>query len=188
MPVHDRSRSDQDERFGPPGPERSQHNHRTACAGQSVDGEVVARAEPAIADGEPGFQGRVLRELKALTIHPRRCRSDTIMARILSELSEFSFSPSHSFCRCTTLRPVFREVNENVWPGTPVASSSVCSSCAICCAVRGSRAGTRDFETVPICATLKETEHDSVPQPYQNARIRKSPWPKTAASVPEAGS
>jgi len=35
------------------------------------------------------------------------------------------------------------------------------------CAVRGSRAGTRDFETVPICATLKETEHDSVPQPYQ---------------------
>jgi hypothetical protein len=25
---------------------------------QSIDGEVVARAEPAIADGEPGFQGR----------------------------------------------------------------------------------------------------------------------------------
>src|SRR5215831_5312846 len=30
------------------------------------------------------------RERKELTIHPRRCRSDTIMARILSELSEFS--------------------------------------------------------------------------------------------------
>src|SRR6516162_7466333 len=39
------------------------------------------------------------RERKELTIHPRRCRSDTIMARILSELSEFSFAPSHSFCR-----------------------------------------------------------------------------------------
>src|SRR5467141_1595862 len=31
---------------------------RTVCTGQSIDGEVVARAEPAIADGEPGFQGR----------------------------------------------------------------------------------------------------------------------------------
>ena len=31
---------------------------RTACAGQLIDGEVVARAEPAIADGEPGSRGR----------------------------------------------------------------------------------------------------------------------------------
>src|SRR4029077_20978442 len=31
---------------------------RTACAGQSIDGEVVARAETAIADGEPGSRGR----------------------------------------------------------------------------------------------------------------------------------
>ena len=31
---------------------------RTACAGQSIDGEVVARAEPAIGDGEPGSRGR----------------------------------------------------------------------------------------------------------------------------------
>src|SRR5205807_2863896 len=30
---------------------------RTACAGQSIDGEAVAPAEPAIADGETGFQG-----------------------------------------------------------------------------------------------------------------------------------
>jgi len=28
------------------------------CAAQSIDGEVVARAEPAIADGEPGSLGR----------------------------------------------------------------------------------------------------------------------------------
>ena len=34
---------------------------------------------------------RSSRERKELTIHPRRCRSDTIMARILSEPSEFSF-------------------------------------------------------------------------------------------------
>src|SRR5271167_1540697 len=42
------------------------------------------------------------RELKALTNQPRKCRSDAIIARILSEKSESSFSPSHSFCRCTT--------------------------------------------------------------------------------------
>src|SRR5215472_15839975 len=42
------------------------------------------------------------RERKELTIHRRRCRSHTIMARILSELSEFSFALSHSFCGCTT--------------------------------------------------------------------------------------
>src|SRR6516164_6007479 len=34
---------------------------------------------------------RSSRERKELTIHPKRCRSDTIMARILSQLSEFSF-------------------------------------------------------------------------------------------------
>src|SRR5664279_3917391 len=31
---------------------------RTACAGRSIDGEVVARVKPAIADAEPGFRGR----------------------------------------------------------------------------------------------------------------------------------
>src|SRR6267378_7805586 len=45
---------------------------------------------------------RSSRERQALNIQPRKCRSDTIIARILSELSEFSSSPSHSFCRCTT--------------------------------------------------------------------------------------
>src|SRR6516164_10714381 len=47
-------------------------------------------------------RARSSRERKELTIHPRRCRSDTIMVRIVSELSEFSFALSHSFCRCTT--------------------------------------------------------------------------------------
>ncbi|MHB8503912.1 MAG: RHS repeat-associated core domain-containing protein [Candidatus Acidiferrales bacterium] len=31
---------------------------RTVCARQSIDGEAVARAEPAMADGELGFRGR----------------------------------------------------------------------------------------------------------------------------------
>src|SRR5260370_13090635 len=42
---------------------------------------------------------RSSRERKTLNNQPRKCRSDTIMARILAEKSE---SPSHSFCRCTT--------------------------------------------------------------------------------------
>ena len=42
------------------------------------------------------------RQLKQLTNQPRKCRSDTIMARILAEKTESSLAPSHSFCRCTT--------------------------------------------------------------------------------------
>src|ERR1700682_1234116 len=42
------------------------------------------------------------RQLKELTNQPRKCRSDTIMARILAEKTESSFAPSHSFRRCTT--------------------------------------------------------------------------------------
>ena len=45
---------------------------------------------------------RSSRERKTLTNQPRKCRSDTIMARILAEKSESGFSPSHSFCTCTT--------------------------------------------------------------------------------------
>jgi len=45
---------------------------------------------------------RSSRERKTLTNQPRKCRSDTIMVRILAEKSESSSSPSHSFCRCTT--------------------------------------------------------------------------------------
>src|SRR6266404_4530684 len=45
---------------------------------------------------------RSARQLKELTNQPRKCRSDTIMARILAEKTESSFAPSHSFRRCTT--------------------------------------------------------------------------------------
>jgi hypothetical protein len=45
---------------------------------------------------------RSSRERKALTNQPRKCRSDTIMARILTEKSESSLSLSHSFCQRTT--------------------------------------------------------------------------------------
>ena len=45
---------------------------------------------------------RSSRERKALTNQPRKCRSDAIIAGSISEKSESSFSPSHSFCGCTT--------------------------------------------------------------------------------------
>ena len=57
MPVHDGSGSDQDERLSL-SDQNVRNATRTACAGQLIDGEVVARAEPAIADGEPGSRGR----------------------------------------------------------------------------------------------------------------------------------
>jgi hypothetical protein len=52
---------------------------------------------------------RSSRERKALTNQPRKCRSGTIMARILTEKSESSLSPSHSFCKCTTFWPAVSE-------------------------------------------------------------------------------
>jgi hypothetical protein len=53
---------------------------RTACAWQSIDREVVAWAEPAIADEEPGFRGRgPPGKLKALTIQPKNCRNDRLL-------------------------------------------------------------------------------------------------------------
>ena|SRR5277367_3911031 len=54
---------------------------------------------------------RSSRERKELRMHPRRCRSDTIMARILSKLSEFSLALSHSFCECTTF---WRDTGERI--------------------------------------------------------------------------
>src|SRR6267378_4275273 len=45
---------------------------------------------------------RSARQRKELTNQPRKCRSDTIMARILAEKTESSLAPSPSFRRCTT--------------------------------------------------------------------------------------
>src|SRR5260370_12599081 len=45
---------------------------------------------------------RSARQLKELTNQPRKCRSDTIMARILAEKTESGLAPSPSFRRCTT--------------------------------------------------------------------------------------
>src|SRR6516225_10205782 len=102
MPVHVGSASNHDERFPPPSPERSQRNSkRLVQAVNRVRGRCVCKASSCRRRAKFS-RTRSSRERKELTIHPRRCRSDTIMARILSGLSEFSVALSHSFCRCTT--------------------------------------------------------------------------------------
>jgi len=102
MPVHVGSASNHDERFPPPRPERSQRNSkRLVQAVNRVRGRCVCKASSCRRRAKFS-RTRSSRERKGLTTHPRRCRSDTIIARILSELSEFSFALSHSFCRCTT--------------------------------------------------------------------------------------
>ena len=55
------------------------------------------------------FEDEVLAGTEGADYPPRRCRSNTIMARILAEKTESSFAPSHSFRRCTAF-----------WRGTAV--------------------------------------------------------------------
>ena len=71
---------------------RAVHRRRGRCACRASNCRRRARFS----------RTRSARERKALTIHERRCRSDTIMATILSEKSESALRPSHSFRRCTT--------------------------------------------------------------------------------------
>jgi hypothetical protein len=88
---------------------------RTVCAGQLIDGEVVARAEPSNCRRRARFsRTRSSRERKVLTNQPRKCRSETIMARILAEKSESSFSQVIHFAGDTTF-----------WRGTGVRSTGV---------------------------------------------------------------
>src|SRR5215469_941720 len=74
---------------------------------------------------------RSSRERKELTSHARRCRSDTVLARILSELSEFSFAPSHSFCRCTTFRRDTPSLRRSQLRGWAEIASSALGHCYI---------------------------------------------------------
>ena len=70
---------------------------------------------------------RSSRERKELTIHPRKGRSNTIMARRLSEVSEFSFALSPSLCRCTT----FGETQSNGQQASHQCANDISPSAAI---------------------------------------------------------
>ena len=82
MPVHDRSRSDQDERLAPPGPASSQRNPEQLVQGSPSMARPLQVQSQQLLTERQVFKARSSRDLKALTIHPRRCRSNTIMARI----------------------------------------------------------------------------------------------------------
>jgi hypothetical protein len=77
-------------------------------------------------------------ERKTLTNQPRKCRSDTIMARILAEKPESSFAPSHSFCECTTF---WRDTaRDQIWNPAFIhdyASASLFGNCTFNTAVAG---------------------------------------------------
>jgi len=53
-----------------------------------------------------------------LTNQPRKCRSDTIMARILAEKTESSFEPSPSFRRVDRPFGILREICLLTTPAT----------------------------------------------------------------------
>ena len=85
-------RRDQDERLGPPGPERSQRNARTTCAGQLIDGEVVAcRASNCRRRGRFS-RTRSSWVRKTLTNDPRRCRMTRRHAADGRPLLELTYS------------------------------------------------------------------------------------------------
>ena len=69
---------------------------RTACGGQSIVGEDVARAEPTIADGEPGFRGRDppgngKRSHPAEEVSERRDHSQNLIGQVRFQLFAKSF-------------------------------------------------------------------------------------------------
>src|SRR5215467_8451010 len=108
MPVHDASGSNQHERVLHPDQNVLNATQNILCrAVNRVRGRFACRASSCWRRAKFS-RTRSSRERKKLTIQPRRCRSDTIMARIVADKSESSFFASHSFCGCTTF-----------WRGTP---------------------------------------------------------------------
>ena len=127
---------------------------------------------------------RSSRERKALTNQPRKCRSDTIMARIVAEKSESSFSPSHSFCRCTTF-----------WRGTTVGqllSSPYCTQILFVRIAIGYRRSVRRFLRSTSCSSMlamrRSGDRNVVARNRSNMVCKStSPWAaarSNAASVP----
>jgi hypothetical protein len=79
MPVHDGSRSDQDERLPPPGPARFQRNPEQFVQGRQSMARSLHTQSQQLSTESQVFKDEVLRERKGVTIDPRRCRSDTFM-------------------------------------------------------------------------------------------------------------
>ena len=102
MPVHDGSRSDQDERPGPPKPERSQRNPEQFVQGsQSTPSLLRVQSQQLPTDSQvledEVFTGTESADQPAEEMSERHDHGKNFSGK-----SESSFSPTHSFSRCTT--------------------------------------------------------------------------------------
>src|SRR6516164_2132606 len=103
MPVHDGSRSDQDEKFPPPGPVCSQRNPKQPeQASQSMVRSLRVQSQQLPTESQV-LKDEVLRERQTLTIQPRKCLSDAIIARICRL---FTFRKQQSTLDQTSQDPV----------------------------------------------------------------------------------
>src|SRR5262252_10481083 len=91
MTVHDGSGSNQDERLPPPDQNVLNATQNSLCrAVNRVRGRCACKASSCRRRARFS-RTRSSWERKVLTNQPKKCRSDTIMARIVAEKSESSF-------------------------------------------------------------------------------------------------
>src|SRR5437016_2465418 len=113
MPVHDGSRSDQDERLGPPGPERSQRNPEQFVRGSQSTARLLCVQSQQLPTESEVLEDEVLPGMESADQPAEEMSERHDCGKNLAEKSECSFSPSHSFCRCTT----FWRHNPQISPG-----------------------------------------------------------------------
>ena len=102
MPVHDGSRSDQDERLGPPGPERFQRNPEQLVQGsQSMAGSLRVQSQQLLMESQV-FENEVLPGTESADHPPEEMPERHDHGKNLIGTVRSSFSPSHAFCGCTT--------------------------------------------------------------------------------------
>ena len=105
MPVHDGSRSDQDERRPPPGPERSQRNPEQFVQGSQSTARLLRVQSQQLLTKSEVFKDKVLPGTKSANHRTEEMPERHVHARILSENFESCLAPSHLFCGCTTFWP-----------------------------------------------------------------------------------
>src|SRR6202158_452825 len=108
---------------------------------------------------------RSARQLKELTNQPRKCRSATIMARILAEKTESSFAPSNSFRRCTTF-----------WRGTTLLHLQALDTLQVCPAKAPNKPTRTQDMPCRKYRKLKELRHREQEAVETDARAPRVVW------------
>src|SRR6516225_3512580 len=102
MPVHDGSRSNQDERLPPPRPERSQRNPEQLVQGSQSSARPLRVQSEQLPTKSQVFEGEVLARAKRADDPPEEMPERHNHGKNTIATTRISFAPSHSFCRCTT--------------------------------------------------------------------------------------